>query len=618
LRFYVGKNIKDLRAAKRWVTDSAVPDTLRRVVEWASSREGKWGDCSVFFEVSCQRYRGEQGSQIDLLLAFGDRLAICEVKRRPLEPHELVDAAHQVDLQQKLVASRLKSFVTADRLPACLLFFPHYSLSQLLACNRHLNNEGAPHVRVAGCVADADVHKLDLSASLDQWLRMPQIRRGVSAADVVQRHLITSSLAPVKTFEILVDDLRRFAAPVSSLRQPSWHIAELRAVDRSTLLATLRSARFVEINGPELIGKSALLRDVFVHDLKLIPRQVQVREAYDSGTVLRRLYEYLIGPVRTLGEHEIIHMLIGLEHPVWISEVDTVSIVSLRQTIERLAATSRQLPPPSSAPWVIETRRLLQAETVPILILEPLGDAAVRQVVARLPEVCRDVDDVIRDARGNPGAAVLAAQSREPRLPVPSHVERDDTLDPWMVLLDLAFSHYRAGLHLWKGGFHAQAMLLASESVKKTLESLLVRWKEDGMRLSRMSTSLMERLKQVPDVEYEDMDQDHYRVTDRPEMIEFIDRLIGPSGERLHYPSGIPDRSADVAAVHPLESFQPLAVQRALCFSVAGRHALEPGRRATPDPAAHRQTLRRRRRETDDGNLQVPLGECEREVEPPR
>src|SRR5258708_819355 len=153
MHIFVGANVRDLRHAKRWITQApGVRETLLDLRTWAESKKKNWGDSTLFLEFSCRRYPGERGSQIDLLLAFSDRSAVCEVKDKPFSDLVIADHADQVDRQATLIEARLRDRgrITSLRKPAALLFLPRLNMSELRKVNQTLNAEGVAHIRAAG------------------------------------------------------------------------------------------------------------------------------------------------------------------------------------------------------------------------------------------------------------------------------------------------------------------------------------------------------------------------------------------------------------------------------------------------------------------------------------
>lgn len=556
----VGTNTKNLADAKIWVLSPGVSDTLSCLTTWAVSKEPQWGDCVLFFEVSCHRRPTERGSQVDLLLAFKDRIAVCEVKKGPMpDTKKLTDFAAQVSRQADLIRQRLREGrCNLAEKPAALLFFPDLTEPQLKEINRTLNKEGFPHVRPAGCLETPSVSELDLTTSINRWLKDSQLGSGsesVRLSHLIRRQVVSSTNERVTSLEQLLESLRNFVAPTQSLRQPFWHIRSLREAEEREAASILRKSRFLEVVGSEGLGKSAFIKDLFAHDIGNDPREVALAHCYSEHEVARRLHSAMVGEsTPSVGEHELIGGIKGSDASLWVSSCDMFSRASLRAVLVNLIGDSSETASDRSR-IVVESRVSLEIDHLPSIVLEPLANDAIAAVVRGAPWQKRhELHQIVSAAVGNPALALSMSRSEFVGDQVPLQESKHDRFAPWFVLLDLALDDLEAGMVLARQELGAQAVFLAVQASRKVLESILVaRGEVIAVAGEKALAALVKEVKR-PHAAEEDWD---YLGSHAIEIAEELDRWTGPSGELARYPGGAIVSLKDLVERHPVVSFYP-------------------------------------------------------------
>src|SRR5262245_50453511 len=83
MEIFIGAN--DTRPplqAKRWIPRKRYAGFLADLETWIREKETQWGNCYLFIEVPLPRPKGPyiRHNQIDLLICFPDRAALCELK----------------------------------------------------------------------------------------------------------------------------------------------------------------------------------------------------------------------------------------------------------------------------------------------------------------------------------------------------------------------------------------------------------------------------------------------------------------------------------------------------------------------------------------------------------
>lgn len=557
VNLYIGSSVKSLRDAKAWLLVPGVEDSLNHLVTWAASKEQEWGHCVLFFEVSCYRRPGEKG-QIDLLIAFGDRIAICEVKNGLMpERLRLKEAADQVTRQAELVRTRLddRRWLPGQR-PAPLLFFPRLNEGQLSEVHRMLNNEGAPQVRPAGCLPHPSAHRLSLVESVEGWLKHPQFDVGKqrSLSELVREKLVSSRFEPVPTLDRLLRFVRDFRAPSQLLRQPIWHIRSLRADALHSAADHLRDTRFLEISGPKGIGKTALIRDLMTEADLAKPFEIPLKGLPTVDQIARTLYSSVLGApaedAHLVGEHSMLAELLQEDATIWVSSYDAESRVSLRDFLHTAVESSAQVPNVGRFCILIESGFPLEVYGLASVRLEPFTDIEVVAIIAGVPARQNiNTDDIVRQVAGNPGMAVALKQGDKSYARVLFQQLYPPGTAPWHVRAEKAANDLTAAIRRNADGEHEDAIILAAEAAAEILWAVIIAGK--GVTASRPQDDDLRSL--VSEIQFgiEKADQDGRQANDRY-LFDAAERLDQAIGELLKANEGHEDNTDATQVSAPL------------------------------------------------------------------
>ncbi len=132
MELYIGASNKFQPSdAKKWIDNLRdAPVCLDEVETWAKAKEEQWGRCYIFIEVVLPLppevpRDAMYHNQMDLLICFTDRLALCEVKsHRSLDR---VDTKHwygQIEGQNRLLKKLIEDRGLDSRCLCQFLFLP--------------------------------------------------------------------------------------------------------------------------------------------------------------------------------------------------------------------------------------------------------------------------------------------------------------------------------------------------------------------------------------------------------------------------------------------------------------------------------------------------------------
>ena len=437
MEVYIGANSSILLDnAKAWVTDRDVAFCFDELENWATAREGQWGSCYVFIEVVLplppRTERKIYRNQIDMLICFSDRLALCEVKRyRAVTEGDIAHWYEQIEKQGRL----LDRFVEDNGLDrSCVsrfLFLPKSTAQHLMEIGRLLVDiHAAPHIWPSGANAalrgvnrnrDAPCY---LPEALEQCLSRrytPISDQAMGLQEVLKRQLSRKGnrLLPFKGFKEVTHYLNR---AFRSFEQPfvseAWHIRELRGHALSAAKTILLDKGFVEILGVPDIGKSALVKDLineFVSETSIQYKELPPLPHCNSlRDVVTFIYEKFYGdyPVG-LGQQETLEHLARECCVFWIPEYTRTSITALQQFLQRIQSLYANARERVNAYWILESVSALQGSSEYQVELEPLANKDVAQILQRIKPggAFLDPEEVIHLSQGNPGRAIKFWQS---------------------------------------------------------------------------------------------------------------------------------------------------------------------------------------------------------------
>src|ERR1051325_1482592 len=79
--------------SRDWILKNEFQEIVTDLESWVRSKEAKWGECRIFIEVMLpppESFKGVHG-QIDMLISFTHRAAVCELKGHGFEREVDID-----------------------------------------------------------------------------------------------------------------------------------------------------------------------------------------------------------------------------------------------------------------------------------------------------------------------------------------------------------------------------------------------------------------------------------------------------------------------------------------------------------------------------------------------
>lgn len=326
-------------------------------MNWATSQEGRWGECLILVEADIPALETLKARNIDLIVAFSDRVAVCEVKN-----HHTLRAAEEAlfsSLEQccesydlvryHLAAARAVSKEAARP----FLFIPNLNSSDIRnLTSLQLAKISLSHVTVAGgplCSSTPTLpngHPLYLPVAIQSRLKQirPFDRRvWTGGAQAALRRLVDlDAVCDFRELSRAVEYVRTEGDKTRAVRLPSSHVKGLDAPRLDFALKKLFQFGLVEIVGPFGIGKSAFARELISAAADKSSRHPRVATCnVQSGSTLKSLSRDLLAffdvdPGEHLDDRALIDLLLAVEGTVWIQSYDADTAMLVKQLLEEV------------------------------------------------------------------------------------------------------------------------------------------------------------------------------------------------------------------------------------------------------------------------------------------
>lgn len=389
MKILIGSRRHDaLAKARDWFTSLAARAALTELFEWARFQQSHWGECFAFVEPDVPGIGRFKTANIDFILAFEDRVAVCEVKdhghlsfAQEALNATLRQCGNSLDLvKQHLFGGRVLSKESLRG----FLFIPQLSTDAIaVLLKQQWTRESLRHIAIAG----GDPSRLRPSLPTGHPVYLPAVissrleelpplsRRGfVGGAQRYLKALTEGApfsqyadlpsdevIPEFEEFEKSVEYLLKFADHKWELRVPPDHVAGLRPRTLKRFLMTLDKMSVVELQGPFGIGKSALVREAFSNYGDVSSWQLPV--AVRSITKTPSFAQLLRDLIRSFGgvldewddETALLDRLFSTEGLVWIRGYDSNSAPAISRLIDEI----RRAPFEPRCAVIVESRRPL-------------------------------------------------------------------------------------------------------------------------------------------------------------------------------------------------------------------------------------------------------------------
>lgn len=404
--------------ARRWVLELS-NQVFRAWERWLQKQESAWGECFLFFEPTLpipKFGRPNSHNQVDLLLAFNDRLALFEVKsdreRRTLRLPKIVDQINgQIAWLQGLLNDG--NYGVTPGSFSKYLFLSRQSHAAAEELRRELiERHSAPHILPLGA---ADPTQFMNHFVARHWPRLSVPAGGSGLQEFLNDRMIAAG-AHFLQFDSLSETSAylKTVLPTSRILPEEWYVPALRSAELSLAHSLLLKNGMVEVVGPPGIGKSTLVMELSNRfDVEILP--VSLKGIATSRDVGRVIYAALrCEPAEELSEQVIRRALLSEPHMFWIAECGECSTDALESFLTQLRREARANTSSTSL-WVIESTNPRPSLMGSRVELAPLSREAVSTMLPRVPTEQHDLEpERVADlALGNPGRAIRLWQLGE-------------------------------------------------------------------------------------------------------------------------------------------------------------------------------------------------------------
>jgi len=354
MELFVGSARPDaLYKARDWFAASANSLLLSELFEWAVSQESQWGQCLMLVEPDVPASDRLKATNIDLILAFSDRVAICEVKNhRSMRAAQeaLIRSLGQCRDNHELVSYHLTrgKSVPAEAIRP-FLFVPQADskdVSDLIALQ--FNKSSMTHIGITGgqrCKSRPALPNghplympLSVRSRLSQVRPLAQEFYSGSAQHTLQKLLGGEQAGPFKTLPSAFAYVRSEANRPPQMRLPPGHVAGLRPRELNRALRALDSCGIVEVTGSFGIGKSAFIREFIAIFSDRASRRLQVATCNLGSAITftqlcrELLVSFDLDPGEYASDDALLERLFRAEGIVWIQSYD----LTVRTIVKRL------------------------------------------------------------------------------------------------------------------------------------------------------------------------------------------------------------------------------------------------------------------------------------------
>ena len=343
--FIAATTIRPSLEARNW-GDHIGLDVFLELETWAKRVEASWGECYVFIEVSLPSPRTPLRcrNQVDMLICFDRRLALCEVKSHSAARFDVVSRAkEQIEAQSEWLGSLLREaryFLPKEALRKYLLL-PRLGPAQVQAVHKLLIDQfSAPHIKAVGPDPGAGYFVDSLSRGGWSETSLPPGGPGI------QRFLfqaITAGGPAPKCF----DGFSQARAYLSTIRPTSrhlpdeWYIEGLRPEELNGGERILRDRGIVELVGSPGIGKSTVAMEL-CERLGLEVFKVPFLTASSTAGICRVIHDAFYGDsLSTLTEEQIVHALVREPMLFWLPGYASGSAAAVDQFLQLVQRHSR-------------------------------------------------------------------------------------------------------------------------------------------------------------------------------------------------------------------------------------------------------------------------------------
>lgn len=507
MKVFLGANtVKQPIEARNWVTELGYHSVFSDLEKWALSKEAEWGDCFIFIEVSLPQAAGYHGkhNQIDILITFRERIAICELKQyHSLYGINLKDRYEQIDGQNRWLKALIIEGNYTPRFMNPFLFFSKLKRAHIEEVRARLVNEfSAHHVWVVGALPELKQHRnskdssyyLYLPEALDRRLYVPSIST-ISQEHIGLQHFLYKQLTKGSSKLIAFDNVdmaKKYLQnilPAIQIVPDAWYVPGARPDTLSCAAKIIAEHGIVELVGPPEIGKSTLAKEL-IQELDNEFVELRLFKCNSINDICRKIYLQVKGEnPDNFGDESLIQSLATQPYVFWISDYGApeTPLEGFMQRIQSFRIAHSEV---VRAQWIIESVSPLRGFKEFRCELVPLEREKIWNILMKVEAggAFEDPDFVTIRAQGRPGYAIKLWQSQSAE-----HAKELDTLK-WFrsyltsletqILPMLCFAASRSPLGLTMKALSQWATVLLRDQgqiqskITESIESLLLKMQQ--------------------------------------------------------------------------------------------------------------------------------------------
>lgn len=520
MRIFLGSTIVDqLLEARTWVAGSYLKSLFSSLQRWIETKEKRdgWGDCNVFIEIPLPTHNTSAGShnQVDMLICFSNRIALCELKRHSKTEHLRLDKTyHQLNGQISWLKGLCgQNLLNRDNFLSTFLVLPNFDSSELITIRTAwIDRYHGHHILPVGTSTqlkdhrDRNSHPFHLVEALEERLsrsRSP-IKTGCLPLQLLIHERLTeagSELLPFGDFNEAVRYLRENITPATANSPAPYHVPDLRPGLLDKAIDLLHGEGVVELMGPPEIGKSVFAKEI-IQRAGYSSWEFKLSQCHTPHAICTQINNSLRGDSpQALGYEEFLRWLTKEPVLFWVREYDLVSGKSLDELLKTYKSFNVSMKE-IQARWIIESVRPLSGLHDFRCELTPIERQGISRILQKLKSggAFDDPEEVTRLAGGSPGRAIRYWQSL-----LRTDVEAGDefewfrrqlTSDEARILPILCMATERSPLGLTQGLLCSLVsglnLDLPSSNVQTSVESLLQKLKSRQLAsISRLNREIM-------------------------------------------------------------------------------------------------------------------------------
>lgn len=428
MQLFVGSQRDDaLQHAYEWLSAASSQPLLRDVFGWCDTASATWGEFLAFAEADVPQLGHIATSNVDLVLAFPDRVLVCEVKsnRNFQNAKDLsFDSLRQCARHRNLVAANLSKSLD-DNAVSGVVFYPFLDPDQILQLRDRQAQTSYRHLTVCGgfrCrsrVASAAQDPFDLlevaRSRLSSAPASDPRRYSLTAQDVLKRRLVVPGVRQYSSLTSALQDIRPIADVPKNIPLPEWHIRDCRPKEQHQLHDALNRVGFCEVVGAAGVGKSEFIREYlsWLEDQRkqrLSLAKIEVKAGESLADVLRRLLEHFDhDPAQGLDDELLLRKLFDNDGVIWIQKY----AADVSGVIVDLVSHMPSNPSSVNARIIVESVVSIFSSGDSHVSIGPLTESKIYQILEsrRSGHAEHDANKIAYEARGNPRLAIARWQS---------------------------------------------------------------------------------------------------------------------------------------------------------------------------------------------------------------